>query len=188
MPVIQREVFAPWDGLVTELMTEDGQRVESGQPLLKLRNDDLAAELVTVESQINEKRTLLASLYAQRDDLDRQGNRDESMKAQGKAVETKVEIEGATRRWEILKDRCERLTVRAPIAGIVTTFLVEQLLINRPVRRGEVLMQVMDDHAQWHLELEIAEKRIGRILQRRSELLARRLLNRRRTSLPWNTG
>ncbi len=165
MPVIQREVFAPWDGHVIELLAEGGQRVEAGQPLLKLRNDELAAELVTVENQIHEKRKLLATLYAQRDDAERQGNRDESLKAQGRAIETKVEIEGALLKLEILKERRDRLTVRAPITGVITTFQVEQLLLNRPVRRGEVLMQVMDDSAEWHLELEIAEHRVGRILR-----------------------
>ncbi len=171
MPVLQREVFAPWDGQVIELLAAGGQRVEAGQVLLKLRNDELAAELVTVENRILEKRKLLASLHAQRDAAEKQGNRDESLKAQGKAIETKVEIEGATLQLAALKERRERLTVRAPIAGVVTTFQVEQLLLNRPVKRGDVVLQVMDDTADWQLELEIAEQRVGRILRARQDLL-----------------
>jgi hypothetical protein len=33
------------------------------------------------------------------------------------------------------------------------------------VKRGDVLLQVMDDKSDWHLELEIAEHRVGRILK-----------------------
>jgi hypothetical protein len=76
-----------------------------------------------------------------------------------------VEWEGAARQFEILQQRRDHLAVRAPIAGVVTTFQVRQLLLNRPVQRGEVLLQVMDDQGDWQLELEVLEHRVGRILQ-----------------------
>lgn len=165
MPVIQREVFAPWDGEVVELRVQGGEHVEVGQILLILRSDELSAELVTIENKIHEKRKLLLSLQAQHDVAEKQADRDESVKLQGKIVETNVEIEGASIQATVLHDRLERLTIKAPIAGVVTTFQVEQLLLNRPVRRGDVLLQVMDDSGDWRLEMEIAEQRIGRILQ-----------------------
>jgi biotin carboxyl carrier protein len=164
MPVIQRDVFAPWDGQVTELMVQGGERVEVGQVLLKLRNDVLAAELVTVENELREKRKLVASLAAQRDDAEKKGDLEQALQLQGKSVEARVEIEGATTQQLVLKDRLEQLTIRAPLAGVVTTFQVEKLLLHRPVKRGEVLLEVMDDHGDWQLELEIAEHRVGRIL------------------------
>ncbi len=170
MPVTQREVFAPWDGQVTDLLVEGGTHVEAGEPLIILRNDELSTDLVKIENEIQEKQKLLHSLRAQHDDAEKQGKTDEKNKARGKAVETQVEIDGARLQWKILKDRSERLTVRAPIAGIVTTFQVEQLLLNRPVKRGDVLLQVMDEKGDWQLELEIAEQRVGRILKAQQAL------------------
>jgi multidrug efflux pump subunit AcrA (membrane-fusion protein) len=164
MPITQREVFAPWDGQVVELWIQDGQRVTKGDRLLQLRSDELAAERATVESELLEKRKLLVSLNVQRDEATQQGKREDALRLQGKAVETSVELEGAARQLEILKDRYDRLTVLAPITGVVTTFQIHQLLQNRPVQRGEVLLQVMDDQADWHLELEIPEHRLGRVL------------------------
>lgn len=164
MPIVQREVFAPWDGQVVELLVQGGERVTKGQLLARLRNDELSAELVKIESGLSEKRKLLSSLYAQRDDAERQANKDEATKLEGKASEVRVEISGVQTHRVIIKDRLERLTVLAPIEGVVTTFQVEQLLVNRPVKRGDVLMQVMDETGDWHLELEIAEHRVGRIL------------------------
>ena len=172
MPVVQREVFAPWDGQVVELLVQGGERVEAGQVLLQLRSDELSAELVTVENQLHEKRKLVSTLIAQRDDVARQGNRDEELKLQAKAVETKVEVEGAAQQATVLKDRLARLTVRAPLAGVVTTFQAQQLLLNRPVKRGDLLLQVMDETGDWQLELEVAEHRLGRILVEQQRLAA----------------
>ena len=170
MPIIQREVFAPWDGQVLELMVEGGEHVEKDQPLIKLHNDDLSAELVKVKSELQEKQKLLHTLNAQADESERLGKTEEKLKAKGKALETQVEIDGALEQEKILKERLKRLTVLAPITGTVTTFQVQQLLENRPVKRGDLLLQVMDDQADWQLELEIAEHRVGRILKAQQNL------------------
>jgi multidrug efflux pump subunit AcrA (membrane-fusion protein) len=170
MPVIQREIFAPWDGQIVELNAVGGERVKAGDVLLKLRNDELATELATTENKLLEKKKLVHSLQAQHEVSERQGNREEAAKLQGRIVETSVEIEGATLQLKMLKERVERMTVRAPIAGIVTTFQVEHLLLNRPVKRGDVLVEVMDDNGDWQLEMEIAEQRVGRVLQAQEQL------------------
>ncbi len=170
MPVIQREVFAPWDGQVVELFVEGDERVTKGQELIKLRNDELEADFVKIRNELEEKQKLLNSLKAQYEQADKDGKSDEKLRAQGKRVETQVEIDGARLQYEMLKDRRERLTVRAPIDGLVTTFQVQQLLLNRPVKRGDVLLEVMDDKGDWQLELEIAEHRVGRILKAQQAL------------------
>lgn len=165
MPVVQREVFAPWDGQIVELLVAGGERVEAGDVLLKLRSDELAVELVTVENKLLENKKLAHSLQAQHEVAERQGNREEAAKLQGRIVETSVEIEGASLQRNVLLEQRERMTIRAPIAGVVTTFQVDRLLLNRPVKRGDVLVEVMDDTGDWQLEMEIAEQRVGRILQ-----------------------
>ena len=170
MPVTQREVFAPWDGQVKDLLVEGGDHVEKDQPLIKLRNDELEAELAKVNGELLEKQKLFHSLKAQADEAEKNGKKDEKLKANGKAMETQVEIESGLLQQQMLRDRQERLTVRAPIAGIVTTFQVQQLLENRPVKRGDLLLQVMDEKGDWQLELEIAEHRVGRILKAQKEL------------------
>ncbi|WP_010586562.1 HlyD family efflux transporter periplasmic adaptor subunit [Schlesneria paludicola] len=165
MPIIQREVFAPWDGIVMELLVGDDERVVEGQPLLQLRNDELEAEIVKTKSEVEEKQKFLITLKAQYDDADKNNKTEEKLRMKGKSVETQVELEGARLQYEILKKRRDRLTVRAPIAGVVTTFQLKQLLQNRPVKRGDVLLEVMDETGDWQLELEIAEHRVGRILK-----------------------
>ena len=170
MPVIQREVFAPWDGHVVDLLVEGGDHVEEGQELIRLRNDDLEADLVKFQAQVDEKKKQLHSLYNQSYEV--KNKPEEKARVEGKIIETKVEMEGYESHLKLLKERQNKLNVRAPIAGIVTTFQVQQLLLNRPVKRGDVLVQVMDEKGDWQLELEIEEHRVGRILRAQKALTA----------------
>ncbi len=170
MPIIQREVFAPEDGQVIDVLFDEDKPVEKDTPLVRLRNDELEAEMVKVRNELQEKTELLNSLKAQFEEADSVRKADEALKVQGKLVETEIEVKGATEQYKILKDRRERLTVRAPMAGRVTTFQVQQLLLNRPVKRGDLLLEVMDETGPWQLELEIAEHRVGRILKAQAAL------------------
>jgi multidrug efflux pump subunit AcrA (membrane-fusion protein) len=170
MPITQREVFAPWDGQVVELYVEGDQHVVEGQDLLKLRNDDLEVELVKVRNEIQQKLQVLNALKGQIDEAEHNGKKDEVLKAQGESAKTRVELIGMETQRAILEDRRNRLTVRAPISGTVTTFQLKQLLMERPVRRGDLLLQVMDETGDWQLELEIDEHRVGRILKAQEAL------------------
>ncbi|HAW28578.1 MAG TPA: hypothetical protein DCY03_10735, partial [Planctomycetaceae bacterium] len=90
---------------------------------------------------------------------------DEITKLRGQLNETETQISGVLKQLEILRDRLDKLNVKAPIDGVVTTFQIEQLLINRPVQRGELLLEIMDPNGPWQLELDVEEKRMGHILR-----------------------
>jgi hypothetical protein len=64
----------------------------------------------------------------------------------------------------VLEERDNLLKVTSPIAGVVSTFDVDQLLRHRPVRRGEILLEVMDETGPWQLELQVPEQRMGHLL------------------------
>ncbi len=167
MPVIQREVFATWNGEAVDIFVEGGQRVQQGQPLVRLRNDQLEADLVATKNQLNEKNKLLLTLIAQRDNG---GSREDLIQVVGRIVETRIEVKGIAEQRKILQRRKDLLTVRAPIDGVVATFQVKQLLKNRPVRQGEILLEVMDDTGDWRLELEVEEHRMGHIIRAQEKL------------------
>ena len=165
MPVTQKEVFAPTDGEVVELKVEGGARVKAGSVLLVLKNKELETQLVSAQNLLAEKLKLLASLKAQIDEDRPESNEDELTRLLGQYRKTQVEIQGVEAQLEILQERVDDLIVRAPIDGVVATFQVEQRLMNRPIQRGEVLLEVMDDQKAWHLELNIEEHRMGHILR-----------------------
>jgi multidrug efflux pump subunit AcrA (membrane-fusion protein) len=163
MPVTQRDVFAPWDGEVTQLFVKGGEAVKEGTLLAVLRSDELRAEAVRVAKELDEKETTVGALIGQIDEANKAGKFDEANKLEGDRVAAVAEVAGLREQLAILKDREERLKVTAPIAGRVATFQLDQLLQNRPVRRGEVLMEVMDDKGRWWLELEVEDKRMGHV-------------------------
>ena len=165
MPVTQRDVFAPWDGEVTQLDVEGGESVQQGTLLAVLRNDELRAELVRVRKEMDEKQQAVRGLAGQIDDAHKRAATDDSDRLEGERIATLAEIGGLEKQLTILKQRQERLTVGSPINGVVATFQLDQRLRNRPVRRGEVLMEVMDDQGTWHLELDVEDRRMGHLLR-----------------------
>ncbi|MCY2963405.1 MAG: HlyD family efflux transporter periplasmic adaptor subunit [Planctomycetota bacterium] len=170
MPAVQRDVFAPRDSEVTELVVQGGDRVEVGQPLLVLRDVQLETELLAARNRLTEKRQQLEAQQAEIDESTRRGGRsDDVVRLRGRQAQARVELNAAVERLESLEAEQERLTLRAPIAGTVASFQLEQELLHRPVRRGEVLLQVMDEESNWHLELTIPEHRMGHLLAARSE-------------------
>ena len=167
---MQREIFAPWDGVVVDVLVADGQRVEQGTLLLKIRDDKLDSQLADVRSLAKEKKQEQLSLEARIDDAIDESNREDAVRLQGKLVEVMIQLRGHETQARLLAKRQADLEVKSTIAGVVATFQVEQLLINRPVRQGELLLQVMDDRGDWMLELDVDEHRMGHLLTARERL------------------
>lgn len=170
MPVDQREVFAPWDGDVVTIAIRDGQRVKKGDVLLTVRSDDLRTQQLTTRNDLNKKRESILALQAQLDDASKKADRDEETRLQGELAATQIEIEGLEKQLKLWEERESQLTVTAPIDGVVATFRVEQLLMNRPVRRGDLLLEVMEDEGAWRLELNVPEHRMGHLMRAQRDL------------------
>lgn len=169
MPAISYEVFAPEEGEVVEIYVQTKQRVEVGQPLLRIRNDPLRAELLALRNQLNELRQEALAIQAALENAVRRGDRVESIRLQEKWVETQIKIRGTDERRKLFQRRVDSLTVRAPASGVVTTFQIEQLLLDRPVQRGESLLEIKDDSGPWRLELQVEERRMWHIQQAQRE-------------------
>jgi hypothetical protein len=73
-------------------------------------------------------------------------------------------MQGLEARIGRIQKQIAALTVTAPFAGTVATFQLEQMLLHRPVAKGERLLEIMDEAGDWHLELEVPENRLGHML------------------------
>jgi len=168
MPVVKHEVFATEEGHVKEVFARGGQAVKEGDVLVVLRNDELAAKWKQVDSELTEYKLSRASLQNQRNRLSQDGDnsgerRDQEAKIIGEIVAAEIREKGAKSRKDVLDRQIEDLTIKAPCDGVVATFHVEQLLENRPVQRGEVLMEVMVTTGDWQLELDVPDYRLGHV-------------------------
>jgi hypothetical protein len=165
MPVTRREIFVPYDGEVVDVLVASGDRVKEGQLLVRLRNNELRSEQIATESEREEKRKLLSALLAERDEANKLPTGERGNRIEGELAKTKAELQGLQRKLQVLDERERLLNVTSPIAGVVSTFEVDQLLKHRPVRRGEILLEVMDDTGPWQLELNVDEHRTGHLLR-----------------------
>lgn len=164
MPVVKQEVFVPLDSEVVEVAVTSGQHVEPGDLLVQLRSNDLQTELLGTRTQLQEKRKLHGTLLAERDEASRSELKDRAYRIDGDLAKTQIEVHGLELQLRALEERLSLLRVTSTIAGVVSTFDVDQLLRHRPVRRGEVLMEIMNESGPWELELEVAEHRMGHVL------------------------
>jgi hypothetical protein len=168
MPVEQGQVFAPNDGEVEEILVQTGERVSAGQELVKLRNDDLTEMLTAAQDELAEKEGDAIALGVQAREAPARSQ--EAYQLEGELLVVQKEIAALLDRISRLERRVAELTVTAPNDGVVATFQLEQKLMGRPVRRGEILMEVMDDSGDWRLELEVPEDRLGHIMQAQQKL------------------
>lgn len=164
MPAIQQNVFAPWDGEVVEVLVQGGDRVQAGDVLVQMRNDELEAEWVKLNNTLAERQKQIRTLNGRIFTLTKFEDRDERLRLQSELTEAEVVVVDLQKELVVLKTRRERLIVRSPIAGLVATFQLDLKLRGRPVQKGEMLLEVMDDSGPWQVELDVPDSRLGHLL------------------------
>lgn len=164
MPVIQKDVFVPWDGEVVDILVESGEHVDEGELLLKIKNPDLKTQHTAALGELSSKKALERTILQELSSNARLTDPSKKLELIGQLQQTREEMASLTEQLKILDERIASLSVKAPISGVIATFQLEQLLLNRPVRRGEVLLEIKHDEGDWHLELDVEEKRMGHFL------------------------
>jgi multidrug efflux pump subunit AcrA (membrane-fusion protein) len=168
LPVRRNVIFAPTDARVVEVLVDTNQRVAKGDILLRLSSDRLESELLAARHQLDQKKQLLATLQAQAGVKNEAPSDVDQIRLAGSIAQTKVEIESLSRRLELLQAEARDLEVRSPLTGVVATFDPRRRLQNRPVPKGEELLEVMDASGPWELRLDLPAQRAGDLLQSQS--------------------
>lgn len=176
MPVRQFAVFAQSDGTIDRILVEpnaaDEFRVEEQQPLLHMTNEELDTEIATAKVQLNTQIELAANNKQESTRIraevatDQVKQRLSDLKIALIKIQTDQKI-AETKLNKLLERRARKLTVRSPSKGLIADFKRMDILIDRPVKAGDHLFDVMDDDpkAEWHLELLVEEKRMGHLLR-----------------------
>ncbi|MFV2068521.1 MAG: efflux RND transporter periplasmic adaptor subunit, partial [Pirellulales bacterium] len=167
-PVVQREVFADLDGEVEKVHVKHGDHVKEGDTLAVLKNTDLEVRLDGVRGQ--RLQTWAQWQAATRRRRDRTLTQDERNRTAGEEQQLRQQLLDLDNEIQLLSSQQQRLTVRSPIEGMVVTWNVDELLMGRPVNRGERLMTVADTSGDWELEVYMPENRMGHILKAQHDL------------------
>jgi multidrug efflux pump subunit AcrA (membrane-fusion protein) len=171
-PVVQREVFAPRDGIVRTLNVRHGQQVSAGGELLVLADPSLDLDLEQVLGDLRTARQRLISIQAARTTAPASGRpADQALNRQGQLAGEEKELEerlaGLEKQLKILEHERDALTVLSPIDGVVLTWETADRLESRPVRRGQRLLTVAQPDGDWLVELFVPDRRIGHVLKAR---------------------
>ncbi|MEZ6062672.1 MAG: efflux RND transporter periplasmic adaptor subunit [Planctomycetaceae bacterium] len=171
MPVEQHAVFALWNGEIREVRVRGGQRVEKGDVLLVMVNDEMEEQILQARGEV-QKQIQMAHVTAL--SIEEAASNDDEQERHQLEIQKKT-IEADQRIAEdhlatLLRRREEKLTLRANAGGIIPNFQIEQLLRDRPVSQGDHLFDIMNDNGPWHMELLVEEKRMGHILKAMQEL------------------
>ncbi|MBS0210304.1 MAG: efflux RND transporter periplasmic adaptor subunit [Planctomycetes bacterium] len=164
-PKRRHDVFATADGTVDRVLVKHGQQVEQGQLLAALRNTDLEVAITDLNGQ---QAATLAQLAAVERTLSSEGKRLESeqrMRLSGQRNELLEQLDSQRSQLTLLEQKREQLSIVSPLAGKVVTWDVHELLDQRPVHRGQILLTVADTTGDWELELQVPENRLGHLTE-----------------------
>lgn len=162
-PSDRRDIFAATDGVVVDVPVDHAQMVAPGEVLARMRNTDLEVEIATL---LGRQTTLEEQLATAQRALIHQSQLsvEDQNRIAGEILETRQAIESIQRQLALYAHKQEQLVVRSDRAGQVVTWQVRDLLLSRPVQRGQVLMTLVDPAGDWELELYLPEKRLGHAL------------------------
>jgi hypothetical protein len=168
-PVERREIFAPVEGVVQRLEVRHGDRLEPGALLCELRNPDVEVTWLDLLGQRASTREQLATAGRSLIENPRRLSTEERTKLAGDRVELVQQLKSLDRQLELVAQKRELLKITSPIAGEVTTWDVENLLLHRPVNRGDTLLSLADPSRGWELELRVPEDEIGYVANAQSD-------------------
>ncbi len=163
-PRVRRNLFAPSDGVVAEVLVQHGDRVAQGDVLLRLHNPALDLDHSRLSGELQTAQARLSAVRSARSrPQDSDAPADENQQA-SEEEQLKQQIAGLENQLSVLQQMRNELTVKSPLAGIVLTWNTHELLDDRPVEQGQVLMTVADASGPWVLELHVPDGDAGHVL------------------------
>lgn len=160
-PAQRQHVYAPADGLVTKVAVSNAKQVAENDVLVVLRNQELDLEEQRIRGEIATSTSRLASVRAARVD---RPTATSAGQLTAEEEELKQAINSLNRQLEIVNRRIAELTLRSSIAGQVVRWDLIRSLDARPVRQGQLLMQVVDTQGPWQIELRIPDRFVRHVL------------------------
>ncbi len=155
-PVTLRGVYARMDGEISDIHVGYNDVVQQGELLVEQKSLDLDMEMRKLQGQVAEIGEQITAALRQQNG--RLSPADES-ELKFKLSELKAQRENYQSLIDKRAEQIEMLKLTSPIAGRVITgkSQIEQLP-NRPITRGQMLLEVADLTGDWYLEVLMPEQ------------------------------
>ncbi|MEM6471157.1 MAG: HlyD family efflux transporter periplasmic adaptor subunit [Planctomycetota bacterium] len=168
-PTKRRNLFAPRDVEVVEVLCKHDEIVEKDAVLLQLRSRELELKVQELRGEQQTTRKQLLAVTSAR--FQRDVTSDYRLQRQYAAREQELQetLKSLDKQLALLRREREALTVCSPIDGRVLTWNPAEELEGRPIARGMTLLTLADTDAAWEVELQIPDRDIGRIIEQRAD-------------------
>ena len=163
-PSQRKAYYAPVNGIVDEVLCGEGDRVATGQTLLRLSSSELTSEINATDGQL--QRTL-DRMREQKIVRDRGVNLSAQQmdRLEAEILQLGIESESLQKQLDVLQTQEQALTITALDSGQVATWDVRNRLLHRPVKAGDLLLATFEENGPWELQVSIPERRVGLIDQ-----------------------
>ncbi|NND97539.1 MAG: biotin/lipoyl-binding protein [Pirellulaceae bacterium] len=166
----QQRIFSPVDAMIVEVLVRDGQAVERGDVLVRLRSPELDRLQQSIEGDLATAQTQLAVVSIAFSSNVRSQGRDLAgagvAAADEKVLQSK--IDGLRKQLALVQQQQDSLTLVSSIDGLVNRWDIEKALQRRPVAHGEYLVDVIAPNEGWALELDIPEQNSQYVLRQQT--------------------
>jgi multidrug efflux pump subunit AcrA (membrane-fusion protein) len=139
--------------------------------LLRLRNPSLDLDEGRLEGELQTALARLNAVRAARSRPDAsssleggQQRRSDQERLASEEVQLREQLQGLENQLTILRHLRQQLDLSSPLDGVVLTWNTHQLLDNRPVKQGQLLLAVADAAGLWALELKVPDRAAGHVL------------------------
>ena len=159
---VRSGIFAPEAGTVREVKADHGLPVQQGDTLIVLENTELQVQLHQTQEELA---SATETLKIKETELaERSTPQLRKIQLDGEIAELQERMSFLKGQAALLQTRIDKLTLPAPIGGIVGTWNPERQLQDRPVSPGALLLSVIDEKGPWRLEVKLPEVDAGPVL------------------------
>lgn len=162
-PATLKGVFARIDGEISDIRVGYNQKVNAGDLLVEMKSLDLDQELVRLRGQISEIDAQITGTFRTNNEKLTPAEKNELSLKRGELNIQRNSIQALIAKRE---EQLKMLEVTSPIFGRVITgkSQIEQLP-NRPVSRGQQMLEIADLSGDWYLEVLMPETRMRHVAE-----------------------
>src|SRR5690606_5646864 len=110
-------IYPEYQGVLTQVLVTEGQRVQKGQLLAKIDDGGLASQLAQAEAQL----ALAKTTYERQQRL-----WDQQIGSEMQLLESKTNLEATENSVKQLRSQLDKTTINAPFSGIIDNIITEQ--------------------------------------------------------------
>jgi biotin carboxyl carrier protein len=163
-PDERRNIFARTEGIVEQILVDQGSRVKKGELLLTLKDPDLDLQIVDIEGELKVNQRQLEEVIAKINSGQVVEEKDKQTLF-GEHDQFVSRRKNLNQQLELLRAKKTAHEIFSPIDGTVVTWDAKNRLKDLPVAANQQVLAIANFEGTWQTELRIPQNKLGYIAQ-----------------------